>query len=804
MVGIRFIKYRAKESEILQNILTTRKRQVHFHRKGAIVAFAGQLVGEAILPLLIVASIPVYVATTGGYLNASIIFPAIMYFQMLQKPLTELLDTVTQLSMGNIASKRITSFFATADYGKPLSQPNSENSVDLQNVSWQWPTVNGVDSFKLENITLSIPRGSKVAIIGTIGQGKSTFLHGILGEVEQSKGQVFVNGSIAYSPQEPWLLSGSIKENILFGFEEDLVKLNAVLKFSGLDTDVARMACGIETQLGENGISLSGGQRARVSLARALYRNADITLLDCPLAALDTKVTRKVCDGIFMGTNNRTLIMTTHKVFLLEKFDYVLVLKDGTIDQFGRYQELLETDGTLKTLVESQQIQDGQLGKEVCDDNAVETESVCEEDAKIENADDEGIIKEEAVNSGGITKETYWRLLQAFGPGKLIVLFFVELVFIGLSIASPYWVKLWSADVNGSDQSQHYLTIYIALNLALVAGIFALNLAAYFVGYGGACHIHNHALASVLRAQTTFFDSNPMGRILNRFSGDCGFIDVGLVVVVVGLSVSIGTLISALVLITFASPYLILLVSLVFLQYFWIYRAYIPTNRCFQRICSVSKSPLDTVLTTTLGGISCIRAFKEESSFVSNHRAKLDTYMANRYSSDSIDLWFSFRIQLASFLITLAISLLASQSRNLSTDFAASIGLALTYSSSFDIGIQALFSVLGVAEQVMTACERLLEYVHDLPLEPLSGHEPELDWPHSGIMEFKNVSIAYPTKPNQLVVKNLTITIQPGEKVGIVGRTGSGKSTILAALFRSINEFAGSIHVDNIGSNQLT
>jgi ABC-type multidrug transport system fused ATPase/permease subunit len=349
LVGIKIVKFQAMEDYFFAKIASARDKQVGFLKKALIFIGAIQILVGSSATVMAVLSFTIY--SLNNQMDASIIFPALLYLKSLTMPVFDFSNLLTAVLTGRIALQRIEQFLNSSEAEKPSFEDSKRGVVSLLNVTSDWSEnsvqdsekelVSNGEKFEMKNLTIDIPAGSLTAIVGDVASGKSSFLATILGDTNLRSGNVSVHGKVAYCSQEPWIKHGTVKENILFGAEMDETRLANVVNICSLESDFKLLSSGINTEIGEGGSNLSGGQRARIALARAIYSDADIYLLDCPLAALDAKVASQIFQNAIQGgLANKTVLFATHKRHLLSKVDKILVLKKGTIAHFGTYAEL--------------------------------------------------------------------------------------------------------------------------------------------------------------------------------------------------------------------------------------------------------------------------------------------------------------------------------------------------------------------------------------------------------------------------------------------------------------------------------
>lgn len=728
----------------------------------------------------------------------------------------------------------------------------------------------------LRNVTYSVKAGELMIILGRVGSGKSSVLMSILGELPLVSGKMKIRGRISYSSQEAWIFAGTVKENVLFGKAFDEKRYGKVLKVCSLDRDIKLFPYGDETIVGERGVSLSGGQRARINLARAIYYDADIYLLDDPLSAVDAMVAKHIFTDCITGfLKDKAVILATHQTQFVQKDTKVLFLQDGRQISCKNYSE--NKDSTLKSFIGSNYEKsdsesalssakhtrgvggrllsvDGRsklslssrvTHSEVADDNiegdndkkplleVVSASNSSENSDDILDNDDDGssdpnrIIGEapikqtaESTDFNSIGYSIYWYYIKASSACFLVLLLGItNLGTQALFNGSDFWLSYWTDTeqrkaANGGSTDYPPVTLTDTLTLKqnatiytiLIASLFVLTLVrttCFFVTcMRASINLHNSLFRSVLKAPIKFFDYNPIGILLNRVSSDMGIVDdllppTAFDTIEIFINV-LGTLITVAIIYPINVIPAIVLCSIVVI----IRLLYIRTVRSIKAIEGVTRSPVFSHLATSLNGLATIRALKVEPEF----EAKFDRYQdihsstwflfvaASRWLGISLD-WISLGyITVITVVMTLTIG------STTGSQIGLAISSALFLSGSFQWGVRQSTEM----ESQMTSVSRIKEY-SELPEEPprksRPGEEPPSSWPESGEIQFDQVNLRY-FENEEPVLKGLTLKINAGEKIGIVGRTGAGKSSIIAVLFR-LTEPEGSVLIDGIDTKSI-
>ncbi|KAI8894441.1 P-loop containing nucleoside triphosphate hydrolase protein [Globomyces pollinis-pini] len=824
LIGMKTVKFKSLESFFFDEIAQPRLKQINFLKKIWYVSAITKTTATATPTLVAVATFLVYVAQ-GNAMTPQVIFPTLLYLNLLAPPMESVSDVVVKLQAGKISYLRMANFLNAPEMSneQQVKQETDKDSsaILLDQVSWSWVTDKKVvwdgeeeesdeedepadthKPFQLQNISVQIPKGSKVAIVGTVGSGKSSFLSGLLGEMNLVDGIVNINGSMAYCGQEPWITAQSIKDNIIFGLPWKEDKFRAVLKASGLNEDISTFKDGINTQLGENGINLSGGQKSRLALGRAMYSDRDIVLLDSPLAALDAKVAKSVFnDAILEYLKPKTVLLATHKLTFLNQMDLIIVVDQGRVIEVGNFDKLFNQ---MTSRVRELMPDFGTLSDDVTEAELTEVDEITDV-SFLDDQDGESFMEQEEKIDGRVQLVAYKRLMNTFGIPAVLAVFASCLVNCAFSIAAPYFLSIWSATSDADDNQSYYITTYVLLCTGIVGSGLTLYLTMLFSSAKACERIHKFALQGMLRAPMSFFDSNPVGRIITRFSSDVNFFDRAVLFFTISLLQAIINLIVMLVLICQASFYLIALILLILACCWRLFVFFQPGNIELRRLFSLETSPLDSWVSEGLSGLSTIRAYNAQNIWVQQHQKLVDNNGAVYFMLFGMSMWFDLRVGYLTSILTLMVCIIGTQAKESSPQLSAAIGLALTYTSTLSTTIGSVLILMGYGESQMNSVERLTHYAYDLKAEGNELNEsdpaPEL-WPISGSIEFNSLDLKY-ADDSPLIVKNLSASVKPGENIGVCGRTGSGKSTLVSSIFRIIEPARGNIKIDGIDIQSL-
>ncbi|XP_072399315.1 ATP-binding cassette sub-family C member 4-like isoform X2 [Diabrotica undecimpunctata] len=696
------------------------------------------------------------------------------------------------------------------DYqNRKLSEETHLPRIVFNSVCAKW--VDEATEDTLIDISFDVSSSMLVAIIGPVGSGKTSILNAILGELPIKSGILEVVGSISYAPQEPWLFASTVRDNILFGEKYVEIRYKTVVDMCALTSDFNVLPYGDGTLVGERGKALSGGQRARIGLARCVYKNADIYLLDDPLSAVDAKVARSLYDKcIKLFLSDKICLLVTHQLQFLKTANKIIILKDGEIKMIGSYSDLKNSDQDFVKVIESIQYED------VVD---VEKKKIRSRQSSflVEDIYDEvEDIEEEVLISGKIKLETYMSYFKAGGNiatvSLLIFLFIICQVFAnGGEYFLSYWVNLeqeFTRRQSGSNNrylnkslDRTKIVIYYSI-LTVGTIIIAVIKSVYFMTFLtiASRNLHNLMFTKIINATMNFFDSNPSGRILNRFSKDLGTVDEYLPSILVDV-IEIGLLLlGVLTLSSIVEPYLLIVSAFLLLVFYLMRLFYIETSRNVKRIEAVNKSPMFSHMSSTMYGLDTIRAFSAENMLIQQFDDLQDIHSSAWYiylaSGKCFALWLDL---VCVFFIAIVVFTLLLVNRGL---YGGDMGLVITQYLSLMGSLQWGMRQWTELENNMTSVERILDYTK-LETEPTRTKPPIIpaNWPEYGEIEFKNVFLKY-DETDPYVLIDLSFLVKPGEKVGIVGRTGAGKSSTIGALFQ-LYPLEGSILIDGLDITRI-
>ncbi|TPX78607.1 chitosanase [Chytriomyces confervae] len=655
----------------------------------------------------------------------------------------------------------------------------------------------------LSDININIPRGALVAIVGSVGAGKSSLLNALIGEMRKISGTVEFAGSVSYACQTAWIQNASVRENITFGtpYEED--RYVRAIHDAALLPDLKILNDGDQTSIGERGINLSGGQKQRINLARLMYSKSDIVLMDDPLSAVDAHVGRHLFDNCIQGSlKSRTRLLVTHQLHYLPECDYILFVQDGRITEQGLYTDLMKNGDAFATMINAH-ASDNHSTPDVSE--KPENSAIYDEIRALVNSPKsaKNIMRIEDQETGGVNSAVWWRYMKAAGGSSFIIKLSILVLFVqGGRVGNDLWLTAWTSHTFDLS-NMTYIGIYLGLGLGLALSLFFYALFFAYTGARASKVLHEMALLRVLRCPVYFFDTTPLGRIINRFSRDFDAVDNSIALNFRQLVQQLSICVSTFAVMCYALPLFTIPVVPAIGVYYFVQNLYRKSARELKRLDSTTKSPLYANFGETVIGISTIRAYADESRFIARNDHVTDVTNAPYFLLVTSQNWLSVRLQLIGSILVLCAALFGVLSHGIT---AALFGLCLSYSLTVTQTLAMAVQNFTQTEIAMNSVERVEHYAYRLEseAEPINPdyRPPTKAWPVKGEIEFKNVTMRYaPSLP--VVLDNVSFKIGDGEKVGIVGRTGSGKSTLMQALFRMVEAESGTIVIDQVESNRL-
>uniref|UniRef100_A0A8C0IGK9 ATP binding cassette subfamily C member 4 n=1 Tax=Bubo bubo TaxID=30461 RepID=A0A8C0IGK9_BUBBB len=808
--GMKIIKMYAWEKSFAELVNGLRRKEI------AMVMKSSYLRGLNLASFFVASKITVFMTfmayvLLGEVISASRVFVAVSLYGAVRLTVTLFFPAaVERVSEAVVSIRRIKNFLILDEVShfKPQLHGNSENVIlHVQDLTCYWDK--SLESPALQQLSFTVRRGELLAVIGPVGAGKSSLLSAVLGELPKDKGLINVTGRIAYVSQQPWVFSGTVRSNILFDKEYEKEKYEKVLKVCALKKDLELLENGDLTVIGDRGATLSGGQKARVNLARAVYQDADIYLLDDPLSAVDAEVGRHLFEKcICQALHQKISVLVTHQLQYLRAANQILILKDGKMVGKGTYAEFLRSGidfaSLLKKDEEVEQLSvPGTPNLKSARSRTFSESSVWSQDSSVHSQKDGAVeqppaenalaaMPEESRSEGKINFKVYRKYFTA-GANYFVI--FILLVFNILAQVSS-WESICVCMLRPC------LVFFLISGLTVATILFGIirSLLVFQVLVNSGQTLHNKMFQSILKAPVLFFDRNPIGRILNRFSKDIGHLDDLLPLTFLDFVQTLLQIFGVVAVAVAVIPWILIPLIPLFILFIFLRRYFLDTSRDIKRLESTTRSPVFSHLSSSLQGLWTIRALKAEERFQKLFDAHQDLHSEAWFLFLTTSRWFAVRLDAicAIFVIVVAFgSLLLAKTLN-----AGQVGLALSYAitlmGTFQWGVRQSAEV----ENLMISVERVMEYTElekEAPWE--TNKHPPPEWPSQGMIAFENVNFTY-SLDGPLVLRHLSVLIKPKEKVGIVGRTGAGKSSLIAALFR-LAEPEGRIWIDKYLTSEL-
>ncbi|KAI3866498.1 hypothetical protein MKX03_023189 [Papaver bracteatum] len=811
--NMKILKLQGWEMRFLSKVIALRENEEGWLRKGLWTETIRSVIFH--VSPTIVSAVTFYACVlTGIPLESGKVLSTIATVGILKEAFFDLPWLVSKFSKAKVSLDRISCFLrqkdVQANYITTLPS-TSKVAIDIKNGNFSWSSS---ETPTLKDVNLQVFNGMRVGVCGTVGSGKSSLLACILGEMKNISGEIGLRGRKAYVSQSPWIQSGTIEENILFGKEMDIEKYGRVLEACSLEKDLGVLPFGDQTIIGERGINLSGGQKQRTQIARALYQDADIYLFDDPFSALDAHTgTHLYQECLLKFLKSKTVIYTTNQVEFLPSADLILVLKEGKIRQSGTYREIL-TSGTdfmelvgahKKALLGNKKStpETGALSSDFIsnfdDETGIVEDSSMHEDVLHDNQAQ--LVQEEDRQKGRVSVEVYWKYITATFKGALVpFIVLAQVIYQILQTQSDYWIASHTPvakDVSSPIEASTLIT-YTALAASSSFFVFVRVVLCVVVGYRTATILFKRMHLCIFRAPMSFLDATPSGRILDRASEDQDEVDCYTALMFGGLVMNAVRLLAVIGVMGQGGWQIYLIYVPVALFCIWYQQYSITATRELGRLKGVSSSPLKQHFIESISGLTTIKCFDQDSRFKETNMRLIDRSSRPQFYSVGANEWLGFRLDvLSSFTFALSLVFLISMPQG--TINPAIAGLVVTYGLSLNTLQVKLIWLYGLIERDIISVERILQYTRIPSEAPLvvEAHRPASNWPSCGEVTVYKLKIRYaPHLP--LILDGVTCTFRGGMKTGIVGRTGSGKSTLVQALFRIVEASAGKILIDGV------
>ncbi|CAA7409895.1 unnamed protein product [Spirodela intermedia] len=824
--NMRILKLHAWEMSFLARILDLRKDEAGWLKKYVYTDVVVTIVYWA-APIFIAVVTFLACILMGIPLESGKVLSTIATFGILKDPIYNLPETISLLSQTKISLDRISGYLSLEelqpDNVEEIPKQNTQLAVEIIHGAFSWDPAS--EKPTLEDLNVQISHGTKVAVCGTVGCGKSSLISAILGEIPKVSGVIKVSGSRAYVAQSPWIQSGTIEGNILFGNKMDRENYERVLDACSLKKDLEALPFGDQTIIGERGINLSGGQKQRVQIARALYQDADMYLLDDPFSAVDSHTGTHLFKECLMGLlGTKTVIFVTHQMEFLSAADLILVMREGGITQAGRYTDVFVSGTDFMELVEahtqslsalpsvkaplpgSAETSNGSSGDTAEDSLDFRLTSKSkpqrENSGKQEQGQRQPFIQEEERERGGVGLSVYWKYITALHRGALVPLILLcQALFQVFQIGSNYWMTTAAPvtkDARHPVKASVLILVYVLLSLGSSAFVSMRALLLGVAGYKTSTLIFNEMHGSIFRAPMAFFDATPSSRILNRASVDQSSVDLS-VPAHMGMSAFAAIQLLGIVAVMSQVAWQVFIVFIpVAAVCVWYQQYYIAAARDLTRLVGVLNAPIIQHFGESVSGSTTIRCHGQASRFMSRNLQLINAYLRPKFYNAGAMEWLCFRLDMLSS-VTFASSLIFLISMPVGVIDPGIGGLAVTYGLNLNTLLAwAVWNVCNLENKIISV-ERILQYSCTPSEAPLviEKSRPGPHWPDHGEVRVCDLQLRYaPHLP--LVLRGVSCTFPGGSKTGVVGRTGSGKSTLIQALFRMVDPAGGRILIDGV------
>uniref|UniRef100_A0A0N4ZYB8 Multidrug resistance-associated protein 1 n=1 Tax=Parastrongyloides trichosuri TaxID=131310 RepID=A0A0N4ZYB8_PARTI len=855
--GMKVVKLYAWEIPMSEMIESIRKKELECIRKASIIRSFIDTFNQSSSFLVAFFTFLIYTLTApdSHYLTPQVAFVSLTLFNIIRSPITMLGMLINETVKVVVSNNRLKEFLTADELDEDSLDRKKANlkektidrgsiSIDRATFSWDHDKDN---QHNLSNINIDMESGHLIVIIGRVGSGKSSLLSGILGEMSKIQGTVEIHGTVAYFPQQPWIQNLSLKENILFGEEYKERLYKKVIECCALKPDIDILPNGDNTEIGEKGINMSGGQKARIGLARAVYSNSDIYLFDDPLSAVDSHVGKHIFEkvlGPFGILRNKTRVLVTNNTHILDKADLIIMMEDCKVKRIGKYDTLInDTTGvfnnfimTVEKEIEKKETETEEktplsfeedsesINTEVLStvsatgDRSMSITSLTSSKVSLSDKQKRGVLMtKEHTDTGSVKKIIYLKYFKATKYYFAFLFAFGYMVYNGLQLGRSLWLSAWSDDydiianngtINPSGTSLGVrLAVYgsfgIAESLGFVMSLFAL----IFGGLNASKNLHSPVLYNIMRSPMSFFDTTPIGRILNRFGKDIDVVDVNLPMSFRYFVMCLCQIIVSLTIIVITTPIFASVIIPLVLIYGFSLKLYVPTSRQLKRLESVNRSPIYSHFSESIQGSSTIRGYGKVDAFIKMSDSRVDRFIKIKYLTLCANRWLAIRLEFIGNCVLLFTVLFSTVSKELGWITSSGlIAVSITYSMNITEVLNFAVRQISELETNIVSVERLIEYCNTETDPDWRNSEGakycSKNWPLSGEIIFKNYSTAY-RAGLELVIKNINLHIKGGEKVGIVGRTGAGKSSLTLALFRMIEPVDGTIVIDNVDISKI-
>ncbi|KAL1611029.1 ATP-binding cassette transporter yor1 [Nothophoma quercina] len=845
--AVRFVKFFGWETSFLERIQGIRRKEIRGIQVLLTIRNAVLAVGMS-MPVFASMLSFITFSQVNPTLDPAKIFSSLALFNSMRIPLNFLPLVIGQVIDANASVKRIQEFLMAEEAEDSAKWDyNAEKAVVLSNADFTWerhPTSdeakdgpnmkrvgketkaetkarvqtekneqaadlerqkNAADEkpFEMKGLNLSFGRNELVAIIGGVGSGKSSLLAALAGDMRKTSGEVVMGASRAFCPQYAWIQNATVRENIVFGKEFKQKWYDQVIDACALRPDLDMLPVGDATEIGERGITVSGGQKQRMNIARAIYFDADIVLMDDPLSAVDAHVGRHIMDNAICGLlKNKCRILATHQLHVLNRCDRIIWVEEGHVQAVDTFDNLMAHNEGFQQLMTMTASEEKHEEEEELDDaDEVEDEKkIAKKQKKQKKAAALMQVEERATKN--VSWDVWIQYIKAGGGVWVGPLVFILLVLSqGANIVTSLWLSYWTSDKFGYSEGA-YIGAYAAFGFSQALLMFLFSFSVSVFGTEAGKKMLHMAITRVLRAPMSFFDTTPLGRITNRFSKDIDVMDNTLTDAIRMYFLTLAMIISVFILIIAYYYYYAIALGPLFLFFMFSAAFYRSSAREVKRHEAVLRSTVFARFGEAVMGTPTIRAYGLQDQFSRTVREAIDDMNSAYYLTFANQRWLSTRLDVVGILLVFTTGILVVTSRfNVNPSIA---GLVLSYILTIVQMIQFTVRQLAEVENNMNSTERIYHYGTQLEEEaPLhTDVQVRPTWPEHGEIVFDNVEMRY-RAGLPLVLKGLSMHVRAGERIGVVGRTGAGKSSIMSALFRLQELAAGSITIDGMDISKI-
>ncbi|USP75306.1 hypothetical protein yc1106_02580 [Curvularia clavata] len=844
--GVRFVKYFGWETSFLERIQAIRKKEIHGIQVLLTIRNAVLSVGMSMPVFASMISFITY-SQVHSDLNPAPIFSSLALFNSMRIPLNFLPLVIGQVIDANASVKRIQEFLLAEEAQESGKWDyDAKDAVVLKDADFTWerhPTQDAEDGvgkggppgkkpetrkekkerkaaaevaqasgsttpsdativeeeekpFEIKGLNLSFGRNELVAIIGGVGSGKSSLLAALAGDMRKTNGEVIFGASRAFCPQYAWIQNATVRENIIFGKEFNRKWYDQVIDACALRPDLDMLPHHDATEIGERGITVSGGQKQRMNIARAIYFNADIILMDDPLSAVDAHVGRHIMDNAICGLlKDKCRILATHQLHVLSRCDRIIWVDQGQVKAVDTFDNLMAQNADFVQVMRTTAKEDEKEDEDEANEDEVAAEVKTTKKQK-KSRKQAALMQQEERATKSVSWEVWIEYIKAGGGIWVGPLVFMLLVLSqGANIVTSLWLSYWTSNKFGYSQGA-YIGAYAAFGFSQALLMFFFSFAVSIFGTRAGKVMLHRAITRVLRAPMSFFDTTPLGRITNRFSKDIDVMDNTITDSMRMYFLTLAMIISVFILIISYYYYYAIALGPLFLLFMFSAAYYRSSAREVKRHEAVLRSTVFSRFGEAVTGTPTIRAYGLQDQFSKSVRDAVDDMNSAYYLTFANQRWLSVRLDVVGILLVFTTGILVVTSR-FSVDPSIA-GLVLSYILTIVQMIQFTVRQLAEVENNMNSTERIHHYGSQLEEEaPLHMGEVRPTWPEHGEIVFNNVEMRY-RDGLPLVLKGLSMHVRAGERIGVVGRTGAGKSSIMSTLFRLQELAGGSIVIDGV------